>query len=314
MKARLLVSVLGVVVAVPFVMGQARSAKQSESRPTTQPVLRDASGQAAIPPWQKRQRGPFPIRWINPRDKKLPGVKHHTFHSDSMNCDVGFNIYTPPDYTTSDKRYPVIYWLHGGASGGEAVGVGHSTILHKAILQKQIQPMIMVFPNGGNGAGLYYDSVDGTIMIETALIKELIPFIDKNYRTIPSREARAIEGFSGGGFGALKFAFEYPKLFCSVVAGAPALVDWAAVSSSERHGGRERVRRMWNNDRKALESDHPSTLAKKNADVIRAKLRIRIVVGDQDTLKERFIDQARGLKGFQFHAVSFSRAREQMKP
>jgi len=342
MKARLLISVLGIAVAVPFVMGQARSAKRSASRPTSQPASRAASGRAAKPRWQKPKRGPFPIRWVNPRDKKLPGVKHHTFHSDSMNCEVGFNIYTPPDYATSDKRYPVIYWLHGGSSGVEAVGIGHSAILHKAILQKQIQPMIMVFPNGANGAGLYYDSVDGTIMIETALMKELIPFIDKNYRTIPSREARAIEGFSGGGFGALKFAFEYPELFCSVVAGSPALVNWASMSSSEGHGGKERLRRMWNNDRKAFESEHPSMLAKKNADIISAKLRIRIVLGSDERLKQIGIDafhellnklnlpheyevleginhdrravyRMRGLQGFQFHVASFSRAREQAR-
>ena len=134
MKARLLISTLGIAVAVPFMMGQARSAKQSESRPTSQAVSRDSSGQATKP-WQgrRRSRSPFPIQWINPRDKQLPGVKHHTFHSDSMNCDVGFNIYTPPDYVTSDKRYPVIYWLHGGSRGGEAVGVSNDAILQKAI-------------------------------------------------------------------------------------------------------------------------------------------------------------------------------------
>lgn len=342
MKARLLIRVLGVAVVVPFVMGQARSAKRPESRPTSQPASRDASGQATRPSWQRRPRSSFPVQWVNPRDKGLPGVKHHTFHSAAMNCEVGFNIYTPPDYTTSDTRYPVIYWLHGGAKGGEAVGVGHAVILHKAILQKKIQPMIMVFPNGGRGS-FYDDSLDETIMAETAFIKELIPFIDKNYRTIAERRARAIEGFSMGGFGALKLAFKYPQLFCSVVSGAPALVDWAAVSHSQRHGAQERSKRMWNNDQKVFESDHPSTWAEKNADRLRGKLRIRIVVGDEDTLKERFIDafcaQLRklnlpheyevlegighsrirvyplvGLKGFQFHAVSFSRAREQTKP
>jgi len=308
--------------------------------PTSQPAAQATSRPAAKRDWkgkrdrQDRRRGPFTIRWVNPRDKKPPGVEHHTFHSAAMNCDVGFNIYTPPDYATSDKRYPVIYWLHGGASGGEAVGVGNARILQKAILAKQLPPVIMVFPSGGRGS-FYDDSADGTIMAETAFIKELIPLIDKNYRTIADRQARAIEGFSMGGFGALKFAFKYPQLFCSVVSGAPALLDWTAASSGRRHAP-ERAKRMWNNDRNAFESDHPSAWLKKNTDIIRKKLRIRIFVGDQDGLKHRYIDAFHerlgelnipheyevlegvkhsrtqvyplvGLKGFQFHADSFAK-------
>ncbi len=341
MRNRLLISALAVAVAVPFAMGQAPSAKRSESRLSTQPVSRDASGPATKPGGQRRERSSFPISWVNRRGKKLPGVEHHTFHSQAMNCEVGFNIYTPPGYATGDTRYPVIYWLHGGSRGGEAVGVGNATILQKAIRAKQLPPVIMVFPNGGRGS-FYCDSFDGTIMAETALIKELIPFIDKNYRTIAERRARAIEGFSMGGFGALKFAFKYPELFCSVVSGAPALLDWAAVSSSRRHGP-ERAKRLWNNDQKVFESDIPSAWLTKNADKIRGKLRIRLVVGDEDSLKERFIDafceqlgklnvpyeyellegvghsRSRvyprvGLKGFQFHADSFSGGRQRTKP
>lgn len=328
MKARLLISALGVTIAVTFVMGQTHNAKKPESSPTSQSVSRDTSSQTTKPGEQRHQRGPFPIRWVNPGGKKPPGVKHHIFHCVAMGRDVGFNIYTPPDYATSDKRYPVIYWLHGGP-GDETTGVPHSIILHQAIQEKRLPPMIIVFVNGGRGS-FYYDAADGTIMSETALIKELIPLIDKNYRTIADRKARAIEGFSMGGFGALKLAFKYPDLFCSVVSGAPALLNWAAVSRK-----RERSERIFNSNPKAFESDHPSKLARKNADRLRGKLRIRIVVGDKDGLKQQYIDpfhellnelnipheyevlkglghsrgkvyQAAGLKGFQFHAKSFS--------
>lgn len=313
MKVRLLINVLVVAVAIPF-----------------------AIGQTIKPSREGRPQGSSPNPWVNPTDKKLPGVEHHTFHSQAMNCEVGFNIYTPPDYANSDKRYPVIYWLHGAAPGGEAVGVGNAVILQKAILAGKLPPLIMVFPNGRRGS-FYDDSFDGTIMAETALIKELIPFIDKNYRTIAERRGRAIEGFSMGGFGALKFAFKYPHLFCSVVAGAPALLDWAAVSGSRRHDGPARAKQMWNNDQKAFDSDHPSAWLEKNADSIRGRLRIRIVVGDEDTLKQRGIDAFEqrlselsipheyevlegighsrvrvyplvGLKGFQFQASSFADA------
>ncbi len=297
-----------------------------------------ATGQTAKPIREDGTRGMSPNPWVNPRVMKLPGVEHHTFPSKAMNCELGFNIYTPPDYADSDRRYPVIYWLHGAAAGGEAVGVGNAVILQKAIQEGKLPPVIMVFPNGGRGT-FYDDSFDGTIMAETALIKELVPFIDAHYRTVAERRGRAIEGFSMGGFGALKFAFKYPDLFCSVVAGAPALLDWAAVSGSRRPNAAERAKQMWNNDRNAFESDHPSTWLEKNADRIRGRLRIRIVVGDEDGLKERYIDafQKRleelniaheyevvpgvghsrtrvyplvGLKGFQFQAGSFARGVE----
>src|SRR4051812_39755127 len=49
----------------------------------------------------------------------------------------------------------------------------------------------------------------------TGFIKELIPHIDKNYRTIASRKGRAVEGFSQGGRGAARYMFKYPKLYPS---------------------------------------------------------------------------------------------------
>jgi endo-1,4-beta-xylanase len=115
------------------------------------------------------------------------------------------------------------------------------------------------------------------------IIKELIPYIDSHYRTIPKREARVIEGFSMGGFGALKFAFKYPELFCSVVGGSPVLLQWERMSTSSQHI--EMAKRMFANDAKAFESERPTTWLKKNADKIRGKVCIRIVIGDQDRLK-----------------------------
>jgi enterochelin esterase-like enzyme len=213
--------------------------------------------------------------------------------------------------------------------------VEHSRILHGAIQAKQLPPIIMVFPCGGRGT-LYYDSPDGTIMAETATIKELIPLVDGNYRTIADRGARAIEGFSMGGFGALKLGFKYPELFCSIVSGAPAIVDWERASSLpvRKNYPRDFTKRMWDDDRGFFESDHAYAWLDRNSGVIRRELRIRIVVGDQDRLKgliDRFHDRMEelgipheyevlegighnrvqvydmaGLKGLRFHAASFA--------
>src|SRR3954453_16237671 len=60
--------------------------------------------------------------------------------------------------------------------------------------------------------------------LESVIIKDLIPHVDATYRTVADRGARAIEGFSMGGFGAAHFGFKYPETFGVVSIQAPALL------------------------------------------------------------------------------------------
>ena len=53
-------------------------------------------------------------RWSNPPKTVNPLAAHHTYHSAAMNCDVGYTIYLPPNYTNASNRYPVVHWLPGG--------------------------------------------------------------------------------------------------------------------------------------------------------------------------------------------------------
>src|SRR5580700_4354026 len=123
-----------------------------------------------------------------------------------MKHEVGYNIYLPPEYAQSDRRFPVIYVLHGASAyQHESALVWTAPTLDQAIKQKQVPPCIYVCGMAGRHS-CYTDSPDGTVMGETVVIKELIPHIDANYRTIASRDGRALQGYSAGGFGALKFA------------------------------------------------------------------------------------------------------------
>ena len=275
---------------------------------------------------------PFSLRWVNPADSLPAGARHETFHSPAMNCDVGYCIYLPPGYADGNARYPVLYWLHG-RGGNELTGLHYVPLLNQAIVSGRIPPMLMVIVNGGADT-MYCDSVDRTIMADSAIARELIPYIDSHYRTIAKREGRVIEGFSMGGAGALKFAFKYPELFCSAVGGAPALnQSWERMIDSDHA---ERTRRMFANDRRVFESERVVTWLKKNADRIRGRVSIRIVVGDQDRLKPnndalcKQLDELKipyeyevlegighsgdqvyekvGLKGFQFQAAGMARS------
>ena len=157
------------------------------------------------------------ISWINPFSSDLPGLTHATYYSKALKRKVGFGIYLPPDYHDANDNYPVTYWLHG-KGGNEASGAysGIPDYLHQAILKKQVQAIIMILVNGADYS-MFSDSYDKTILVETTLIEELIPFVDGNYRTIANIEGRALEGFSMGGNGALKLSFKYPELFSSVI-------------------------------------------------------------------------------------------------
>lgn len=154
--------------------------------------------------------------WVATTIPDLPaGVTHHTLHSASMNRDVGYCIYLPPGYAKDrDRRYPVIYHLHG-AGGNEVRSLYSATVLHEGILAGRLPEIIMVFPNGGRST-MYQDSGDGRFMAETMMIKELMPHIDATYRTIAEPKARCIEGFSMGGRGSTNLAMKYPELFGSL--------------------------------------------------------------------------------------------------
>jgi putative tributyrin esterase len=125
-----------------------------------------------------------------------------------MQREMPYRVILPKDYSASkEKRYPVIYLLHG-LFGSSA----NWTTLTKLPVYAQCYDAIIVTPEGENGWYTDYDSIAAN-KHESYIIKELIPEIDAKYRTISKREGRVIAGLSMGGYGALKFAFKYPEMF-----------------------------------------------------------------------------------------------------
>ncbi|NCA80541.1 MAG: esterase, partial [Sphingobacteriia bacterium] len=109
-------------------------------------------------------------------------------------------VYTPPGYTT-DKKYPVLYLLHGiGGDEFEWLNGGHpEIILDNLYAENKIEPMLVVLPNGramkedrANGNIMAQDKVEAFATFEKDLLNDLIPFIEMNYPVIKDREHRAI--------------------------------------------------------------------------------------------------------------------------
>ncbi len=188
---------------------------------------------------KKKQKSKTAFAWVNQPSKayaNLP-VQHKTFHSQSMGTEVGYCIYLPPGYENfeqANSRYPVVYYLHGGRPGSELKSVGLSVFIEKAIQSNRIPPMIYVFINGGPMSHYDYPQIKNG-QGESVFIKELIPHVDSNYRTIASREGRGIEGFSQGGRGTTRIMFRHPELFCSAAPGGGGFATEKKISENNGH-------------------------------------------------------------------------------
>ena len=218
---------------------------------------------------------PHDMIWFNEPKSPQPGVTHHGYHSGSMNKEIGYNIWLPPDYETSSRRYAVVYWLHG-RNNTESSDQYPAHFLAEGIRSGMLPAMILVYASGGSQTN-YCDSYDGKYLGETTVIKELIPYIDQHYRTIASRDARSIQGMSMGGFGCMRLGLKYPDLFSSIVAFAGGFRRPEDIGSGGPSYGE-----MFNNDMEVFRAQHAETLARSNADKIRGRVAISMYVGNKD--------------------------------
>ena len=142
------------------------------------------------------------------------------YPSSTLDMQRRLHIYTPPGYESSNARYPVFYLLHGGGdedSGWSTIGRA-GFILDNLLAQKKARPMIVVMPNGSmprpaNAPAVAPGTPGGGAANATAqerfaseLLKDVIPFVEKNYRVLANRENRAIAGLSMGGGQTLRVA------------------------------------------------------------------------------------------------------------
>ncbi|HYM10861.1 MAG TPA: DUF1684 domain-containing protein [Bryobacterales bacterium] len=222
-------------------------------------------------------------RWVDPDKAEPAGTHYKTFYSETIHGDVSCLIYLPPGYEReTGKRYPVAYWLHG-LGGNQRSGAVFVAGLEAAIRAGKAPAMIAVLVNGMRDSR-YYDSADGRRPVESVIIKDLIQYIDKTYRTIARREDRAIEGYSMGGFGAARLGFKYPELFGAVSIMAGALLDDESVATSMHP---ELFQKNFGGSKAYFHASSPWVLAEQNAAWIRERTFVRIGIGELDQLLER---------------------------
>src|ERR1700690_3162631 len=144
---------------------------------------------------------------------------------------VHYCVMLPPGYDAaaaghSPRRYPVLYFLHGLGDNEQGLFKNGGWDLIQDLRQKgQIADFLMVAPEGRRA--FYVNSADDRVRYSDFFIREFIPYIESHYSVRRERSARAISGFSMGGYGALRFAFAHPELFSSVSAQSAALITQA---------------------------------------------------------------------------------------
>lgn len=211
-------------------------------------------------------------------------VKRVVFDSEVAGEQVSCYVFTPTTYKADkDHRFPVLYWLHG--SGGSSPGAVAQVAQRygEAMRAGKIPPMILVFPNG-LPMGMWCDWKDGSVKLETMFIEELMPHIDRNYRTVAKREGRVIEGFSMGGYGAARLGFKHPHLFAAVslLGAGPLQADFNEAPRAGPRGRDQVLGTVYGGDMAYYRAQSPWQIAEQNADKIRAKLLIRQIIGDRD--------------------------------
>jgi S-formylglutathione hydrolase FrmB len=148
-----------------------------------------------------------------------------------MAREMPYRVVLPIGYDAKEKageRYPVVYLLHGLT--GHFDNWTDKTKLAEYAAQYNF---IIVTPEGGDG--WYTDSVTiANDRYETYITGELVPEIDKNFRTAAERNNRVIAGLSMGGYGALKFGLKYPEKFVLAGSFSGAL---GATSLNEKNAG-----------------------------------------------------------------------------
>lgn len=224
--------------------------------------------------------------WVTPA-VQAPKLERRILDSAAVGGPVSYHVYLPDAYHADpERRFPVLYWLHGS---GSVIG-GTATIaaaFDGAIARGVIPPLVVVFPNG-LPYGMYTDARSGTQPVESMIVGDLVPEIDRTLRTTPNRQGRILEGFSMGGYGAARLGFRYPDHFAavSILGGGPLQADFLASAPGLQplELRRRILDEVWGGDPAAFVADSPRTLAADTAADLPAAFTVRQIIGLDDSI------------------------------
>ena len=165
---------------------------------------------------------PVAMEHIKVRGAALEG----SLEGDSADRDV--LVFLPPSYgADKDRRYPVVYALHGYSIGAEQWAKEiHVPQTIEGAFAKGAREMIVVLPDSKTvHNGSMYSSSVTTGDFENFIAHDLVAYIDAHYRTIPARESRGLVGHSMGGYGATRIGMKHADVFGSLYIMSPCCLS-----------------------------------------------------------------------------------------
>lgn len=157
-------------------------------------------------------------------------VVQRAMPASSAGIPIDYNVYLPAGYEGGQERYTSLYLLHGRGDSMAAWPRVKNT-LDEMIADGQIPPVVVIMPDAPwSGGGSYYvdSNFEGSgglaagVRAETAMTQDLVAHVDATYRTVVDRDARAVGGYSMGGYGALRYSLAHQDIFAAGLVLSPA--------------------------------------------------------------------------------------------
>ena len=196
--------------------------------------------------------------FYEPQDVPHGEVRERSYFSQITQNWRRIFIYTPPDYDTNlAVRYPVLYLQHGGGEDERGwpmqgrmnfimdnlIAAGKAkpmlVVMEQGYARKPDEPQVPLRPPSGSAGAMPPDFSRMFATLEEVFTKDLIPFIDATYRTIPDREQRAMAGLSMGGMQSFVIGLAHTDLFAHIggFSGAGGGFGGGAFDAKTAHGG-----------------------------------------------------------------------------
>ena len=161
--------------------------------------------------------------------ERLPAVTTQTvrFAASSLAGEQTFSILLPSTYHQTQVRFPVVYLLHG-------LPQDHTAFSNRPWFAEQAAKGIIIVTPNARDSWYVNSAASPEERYEDFLIRDLVPYVDTHYRTIASRQGRAIAGISMGGWGAALLGLKHHRLFGAVgIFSAPFAISRLSMPESE---------------------------------------------------------------------------------
>jgi enterochelin esterase family protein len=133
------------------------------------------------------------------------------------------HVYLPPGYESGGARYPVVWVLAGFTGRGRGIlndgpwSPAISDRMDALIASRTCRPMILALPDCFTHlGGSQYVNSEGLGRYEDHVVRELVPFVDRTFRTLPEARHRGVAGKSSGGYGAVTLGMKHPDVFGAI--------------------------------------------------------------------------------------------------